>query len=74
MFLYNTLTGKFLNQGSWWGTHTIVNDVGIKCWILKKQVTVNGQAVDRYYIETACKILNFPIKMTIWALAVMNLI
>lgn len=62
VFLYNTLTGKFLNQGSWWGTHTIVNDVGIKCWILKKQVTVNGQAVDRYYIETACKNSQFSYK------------
>lgn len=55
VFLYNTLTGKFLNQGSSWGTHAIVNDVGIKCWILKKQVEENGETVDRFYIETACK-------------------
>ena len=55
VFLYNPATGKFLYQGGSWGTHSIGNDVGIRCWILNSKVTSEGQTVNQYYIETACK-------------------
>lgn len=55
VFLYNVAKGKFLYQGESSGTHTIYSDVGIRCWIMKRQTTENGQTVNKYYIETACK-------------------
>lgn len=55
VFLYNPATGLFLNQGGSWGTHSIGNDVGIRCWILKTQVTEGETVVERYHVETACK-------------------
>lgn len=62
VFLYNPATRLFLNQGATWGTHSIGNDVGIRCWILKTQVTEGETTVDRYYIETACKNSQHPQK------------
>lgn len=53
VFLYSVSKGKFLYQGESSGTHTIYNDVGIRCWIMKKTETVNGTEQDRYYIQTA---------------------
>ncbi len=55
VFLYNVSKGKFLYQGESSGTHTIYNDVGIRCWIMKKTETVNGVQQDRYYIQDACE-------------------
>lgn len=55
VFLYNVAKQKFLNQGESSDTHSIYSDVGIRCWIMKRQESVNGKTVDKYYIETACK-------------------
>ena len=55
VFLYNVSKKNFLYQGESSGTHTIYNDVGIRCWIMKKTETVNGTEQDRYYIQTACE-------------------
>lgn len=34
-FLYNEKTGKFLNLGSYWGTHVSLADYGKPMWIIK---------------------------------------
>ena len=54
VFLYNVAKGKFLYQGESSGTHTIYSEIGIRCWVVKHQETVDGEIVDKYYIETAC--------------------
>lgn len=34
-FLYNEATGKFLNLGSYWGTHVALADYGKPLWVVK---------------------------------------
>ena len=34
-FLYNEKTGKFLNLGSYWGTHVALADYGKPLWVVK---------------------------------------
>lgn len=34
-FLYNEKTGKFLNLGSYWGTHVALADYGKPLWVIK---------------------------------------
>ena len=34
-FLYNEKTGKFLNLGSYWGTHVALADYGKPMWVIK---------------------------------------
>ena len=34
-FLYNEATGKFLNIGSYWGTHVALADYGKPLWVIK---------------------------------------
>ncbi|MDY5368882.1 MAG: hypothetical protein SPG53_00595 [Prevotella sp.] len=34
-FLYNEATGKFLNLGSYWGTHVALADYGKPLWVIK---------------------------------------
>lgn len=34
-FLYNEATGKFLNIGSYWGTHVALADYGKPLWVVK---------------------------------------
>ena len=34
-FLYNEKTGKFLNLGSYWGTHVALADYGKPMWVVK---------------------------------------
>ncbi len=34
-FLYNVATGKFLNIGSYWGTHVALADYGKPMWVVK---------------------------------------
>lgn len=34
-FLYNEKTGKFLNLGSYWGTHVSLADYGKPMWVVK---------------------------------------
>lgn len=34
-FLYNEATGKFLNIGSYWGTHVALADYGKPMWVVK---------------------------------------
>jgi len=54
VFLYNVAKKKFLYQGESSGTHSIYSDIGIRCWIMKRQEAVGEITVDKYYIETAC--------------------
>jgi len=57
VFLYNVALGKFLNVGGSWGTHASLEDVGIRCWVMKHSYTPTedeGKKYDGYLVETAC--------------------
>ena len=44
-FLYNEKTGKFLNLGSYWGTHVALADYGKPLWVVKDKRMIG--ALDR---------------------------
>lgn len=52
-FLYNEATGKFLNIGSYWGTHVALADYGKPLWIVKgeREICLNPDAslIDRKF-------------------------
>ena len=41
-FLYNEKTGKFLNLGSYWGTHVSLADYGKPLWVIKGERTIGA--------------------------------
>ena len=41
-FLYNEKTGKFLNLGSYWGTHVALADYGKPLWVVKGQRNIGA--------------------------------
>lgn len=45
-FLYNEKTGKFLNIGSYWGTHVVLADYGKPLWVVKgeREICLNPDA------------------------------
>ena len=45
-FLYNEATGKFLNIGSYWGTHVALADYGKPLWVVKgtREICLNPDA------------------------------
>lgn len=45
-FLYNEKTGKFLNIGSYWGTHVALADYGKPLWVVKgtREICLNPDA------------------------------
>ena len=49
-FLYNEKTGKFLNLGSYWGTHVALADYGKPLWVVKgeREICTNP---DAYYLN-----------------------
>ena len=49
-FLYNEATGKFLNLGSYWGTHVALADYGKPLWIITgtREICTNP---DAYYLN-----------------------
>ena len=46
-FLYNEKTGKFLNIGSYWGTHVALADYGKPLWVVKgeREICLNPDAL-----------------------------
>ena len=46
-FLYNEKTGKFLNLGSYWGTHVALADYGKPLWVVsgKREICLNPDAL-----------------------------
>ena len=52
-FLYNEATGKFLNIGSYWGTHVALADYGKPLWVVKgeREICLNPDAslIDRKF-------------------------
>ena len=46
-FLYNEATGKFLNIGSYWGTHVALADYGKPLWVVsgKREICLNPDAL-----------------------------
>lgn len=52
-FLYNEKTGKFLNIGSYWGTHVALADYGKPLWVVKgeREICLNPDAslIDRKF-------------------------
>lgn len=48
-FLYNEATGKFLNLGSYWGTHVALADYGKPLWVVSgtREICTNP---DAYYL------------------------
>lgn len=49
-FLYNEATGKFLNIGSYWGTHVALADYGKPLWVVSgtREICTNP---DAYYLD-----------------------
>ena len=49
-FLYNEKTGKFLNLGSYWGTHVALADYGKPLWVVSgtREICTNP---DAYYLN-----------------------
>lgn len=49
-FLYNEATGKFLNIGSYWGTHVALADYGKPLWVVSgtREICTNP---DAYYLN-----------------------
>ena len=49
-FLYNEKTGKFLNLGSYWGTHVALADYGKPMWVVSgtREICTNP---DAYYLN-----------------------
>lgn len=41
-FLYNEATGKFLNIGSYWGTHVALADYGKPMWVVKGERNIGA--------------------------------
>lgn len=44
-FLYNEATGKFLNIGSYWGTHVALADYGKPLWVVKGKRNIDRREV-----------------------------
>ena len=44
-FLYNEATGKFLNLGSYWGTHVALADYGKPLWVVKGKRNIDRREV-----------------------------
>ena len=44
-FLYNEKTGKFLNLGSYWGTHVSLADYGKPLWVVKGKRNIYESAI-----------------------------
>lgn len=46
-FLYNEKTGKFLNLGSYWGTHVSLADYGKPMWVIKgtREICLNPEDI-----------------------------
>mgnify|MGYP006959234639 CR=1 FL=1 len=46
-FLYNEKTGKFLNLGSYWGTHVALADYGKPLWVVsdKREICLDPDAL-----------------------------
>ena len=46
-FLYNEKTGKFLNLGSYWGTHVVLADYGRPLWVVSgtREICLNPDAL-----------------------------
>lgn len=53
-FLYNEKTGKFLNLGSYWGTHVALADYGKPLWVVKgtREICLNPDALIPYDFQT----------------------
>ena len=56
-FLYNEATGKFLNIGSYWGTHVALADYGKPLWVVSgtREICTNP---DAYYLNREIKTNN----------------
>lgn len=53
--LYNIGTGKFLNMGSYWGTHAVLNDVPRPFWLQRRnEKCQKGQTDYLRYPDTIC--------------------
>lgn len=53
-FLYNEKTGKFLNIGSYWGTHVALADYGKPLWVVTgtREICLNPDALIPYDFQT----------------------
>lgn len=58
--LYNIGTGKFLNVGSYWGTHAVLSDVPRPFWLQRRNEKYqNGQVAYLRYPESFAKVGTF---------------
>ena len=64
-FLYNEKTGKFLNLGSYWGTHVALADYGKPLWVVsgEREICLNPDALPHKREFKTNKVLLFTHNM-----------
>ena len=64
-FLYNEATGKFLNIGSYWGTHVALADYGKPLWVVsgEREICLNPDALPHKREFQTNKVLLFTHNM-----------